>query len=99
MARSKLNNNQVQFDQSAGATGYLKIGGVLMQWGETSTTSTGTYQTWPIAFGGTPKVMVNLNDPGSQDPRCYNISSTGATMRQNYSASNLGVQWFAIGPA
>lgn len=99
MAETKVPNNQMSFDQSNGSSGYIKIGAVMFQWGETSTNSSGTYQTWPVAFSGTPKVMVNLNDPGSQDARAYNISSTGATMRQNYVITNLGVQWFAVGPA
>ena len=96
MARTKIANSQLSFTQGSG---YIKIGTILMQWGETATPSGGVYQTFPIAFSTTPKVMTNLNDPGSQDCRAYNISTTGCTLRQNYTASSLGVQWLAIGDA
>ncbi len=99
MARSKITNPQISFDQSAGSSGYIKIGGVMFQWGATAANVNGTYQAWPVAFSGTPRVVVNLNDPGTQDARAYNITATGATMRQNYGSSNLEVQWLAIGPA
>jgi len=99
MAKQKINNAQTNFSQNANSSGSIILGGILIQWGENPATSTGSGITFPIAFSQAPKVMVNLNDPGAQDARAYGISTTGATLRQSYASSSLGVQWLAIGPA
>lgn len=97
MAKQKINNQQTNFSQTASSNGYITIGGVLIQWGENSASSVGTGMTFPVAFSSTPRVMVNLNDPGAQDARAYNINTTGCVLRQSYVTSALPVQWLAIG--
>ena len=99
MAKQKTTNAQMNFDQNASSAGYIKIGGVLVQWGENAASSSGTAITFPVSFSVAPKVMVNLNDPGNQDPRAYSISTTGCTLRQNYTTNPLAIQWLAIGVA
>lgn len=79
----------------------MVIGPLLIQWGHQATNSGGTFVTFarPFAASSTPMVSVNLNDPGTQDPRIYNISNTGMTVRQSYASANLDCQWIAIGKA
>lgn len=97
MAKQQITNSQTNLPQNATSNGYIKIGGVMLQWGENSASSTGTGITFPVAFSSTPRVFTNLNDPGSQDTRAYNINTTGCTLRQNYATNSLPVQWLAIG--
>ena len=91
-------NSKLSFAQNAAAPGYIKIGGIMIQWGGVGANSSGTSITFPIPFSAPPKMGVNLSDPGSWDARAYNISATGCLLRQGYTSSNLEVQWIAIGP-
>lgn len=88
------------FPQAALASnGYIKIGAIMIAWGSVAASSTGTYQNFPVAFSQAPKIAINLNDPGSQDARAYNITGAGASFRQNYATTTLDVQYIAIGLA
>jgi hypothetical protein len=88
-----LTQNIIQHD------GYVVIGSLQMAWGQSAASSTGTTITFPRAFLAAPVVMTNLADPGAQDPRAYNTTTTQTTLRQSYAVAPITVQWFAIGVA
>lgn len=91
-------------------TGSLKIGPLLIQWGNTSlkmTATTGTKNiTFPTAFSAKPIVIGQCTDstvfPDLFNITVYNIQNTYFTMgfRNNYSTYyTLAAVWIAIGKA
>ena len=89
-------------------TGSLKIGPLLIQWGNTSlkmTTTTGEkIITFSTKFSGTPAVWgqctENTNYPDLFNVTVHSISETGFTMgfRNNYTTKyTLPAVWIAIG--
>lgn len=98
MAETKIKNQALNtlVTDSGGATGYLKIGNTLIQWGVTAdkTTSNGPYNgfyyssdtavTFPVAFktGTVPVITLGLaGGAGGAFCNSYGLSATGVNLR------------------
>lgn len=88
-------------DNSFTGNGYQKLpGGLIMQWGLLTTTSSGTYVYFPISF---PSVCINVQVSITNAAGSTSALGTGSVSASNFvlyhdpAAPDTGVYWFAIG--
>ena len=112
MAETDLEISQIVGGLDGSASGYFKIGNMMIQWGITAliTTSSG-YGTWyyadsavtfPVAFKN-PSTPTVITSAGESAAMCwassYSITRTGFSARLLCPATNITdyVKWVAIG--
>ena len=89
-----------EMSKSHAANGYQKFpGGIIIQWGLTSTTPSGSSVTFPIAFPSSVYSIVLGQNTTAIPANAYSALNTQSLTGFAVSASsgNPGIFWFAIG--
>lgn len=76
---------------------FVKIGPIIIQWGNVVAASTGTPVVFPIPYAATPTMEVTTEDTNSQQAWQESVTKLGFTAHQEYTGASLNVHWVAFG--
>ena len=80
------------------ATGYMKIGNMLMVWGSANLTQDGTTITFPKSFLNTPKVLIQGIHSNGTSQNVTNVTTTSAVLYHGWNSStSLPYDYLVVG--